>query len=66
MNLSPSERPENAEYKADRVDKLRGFLGNTHCSYFALISHFFLQKAKTFIHFTGFSIWEWEMDLGFR
>ena len=28
----------------------------------------FLQKAKVFIHFTGFSIWDWDrdMDLGCR
>ena len=26
---------------------------------------FILQKAKIFIHFTGFSIWDWDMDLSY-
>ena len=25
-----------------------------------------MQKGKIFIHFTGFSIWNWDMDLGCR
>ena len=26
--------------------------------------HSFMEKAKIFIHFTGFSIWDWDMILG--
>ena len=53
----------------------QGTLGSTMCSNFvpvypySMFLHYLLfsfQKAKIFIHFTGFSIWDWDWDLGCR
>ena len=64
---------------AERPNELWGILGDfgwyymLKCCYcvslvidFALLNHFFCKKAKIFMHFTLFSIWNWDMDLGFR
>ena len=61
---------------ADQLNNLWGILGyfgwycllkfchcvSISCPWFGITEPFFSAKSLIFIHFTGFSIWDWDMD----